>query len=91
MTERVQGCVQTNICFDCQNATGKCSWSRNFTPVQGWYAELSVLGNEHPIVTYHVMECQLFVRDKPRKHTNGMLTEKRNIEWLERKEWKRYD
>lgn len=28
-----------NICIDCANACGGCSWSRDFTPVPGWTAE----------------------------------------------------
>lgn len=24
------------ICWDCKNACGGCSWSKNFTPVEGW-------------------------------------------------------
>ena len=27
------------ICFDCENARGKCSWSKDFIPIPGWKAE----------------------------------------------------
>ena len=26
------------LCWTCQKAAGKCSWSKNFTPVEGWVA-----------------------------------------------------
>ena len=28
-----------SICWECKKICGKCSWSRNFTPVPGWRAE----------------------------------------------------
>ena len=27
------------LCWQCQNATGGCSWSQDFTPVEGWDAK----------------------------------------------------
>ena len=27
------------LCWECENACGKCSWSRDFTPVEGWSAK----------------------------------------------------
>lgn len=26
------------LCWDCEKACGRCSWSKNFTPVEGWNA-----------------------------------------------------
>ena len=26
------------LCWDCEKAVGKCSWSKNFVPVEGWKA-----------------------------------------------------
>lgn len=26
------------LCWDCENACGRCSWSRKFIPVDGWDA-----------------------------------------------------
>lgn len=28
------------LCWKCAKATGKCSWSKNLTPVEGWTAKL---------------------------------------------------
>lgn len=30
--------MSNNLCWNCQNATGGCNWSRNLTPVEGWTA-----------------------------------------------------
>lgn len=27
------------LCWHCQKAAGRCSWSKNFTPIEGWTAE----------------------------------------------------
>ena len=51
------------LCWDCANACSGCSWSRNFTPVQGWIAESTTIvfkhpnGNEHETKTYKIIEC----------------------------------
>ena len=29
----------SQLCWYCDKAGGKCSWSRDFTPVQGWKAK----------------------------------------------------
>lgn len=59
-----------NICFDCKKATGKCSWSKNFTPVPGWTAEpvrtvhkdINRTSGIHIIETYYITACPLFER-----------------------------
>jgi hypothetical protein len=28
----------STLCWDCEKACGKCSWSREFVPVKGWKA-----------------------------------------------------
>ena len=28
----------STLCWECTKNAGKCSWSRNFTPVKGWKA-----------------------------------------------------
>lgn len=68
-----------NICFDCQNACGGCSWTAvdttkrgkpiKFEPVDGWDAELVYRkGNTGTIVkTYSIKSCPQFVPDEPRK------------------------
>ena len=45
------------ICWDCANACGKCNWTKDFTPVEGW--EFIPGKNDSKIVTY----CPEFVRD----------------------------
>lgn len=27
------------LCWECDKACGRCSWSKNFTPVEGWVAK----------------------------------------------------
>lgn len=31
------------LCWSCAKACKKCSWSRNFEPVEGWEAEKTTL------------------------------------------------
>ena len=73
--------MHTNICIDCKNACGGCSWSASapggellFQPVPGWTAErvLLYLGKTPKgprfCHTYHITACPQFVSDPPRKH-----------------------
>ena len=69
---------KTNICIDCQNACGGCSWSEvdpetekvRFEPVPGWTAEKVLLKgiskkSKHQVLeTYHITACPLFVPDE---------------------------
>ena len=64
------------LCWNCQRATGLCSWSEKFIPVEGWVADRNDIRievqNQYTRATkydesYFVRECPLFVRDKPRK------------------------
>lgn len=71
---------KTNICFSCQKACGKCSWSRNFTPVPGWTAKKVMLKvsnyyKKRIIETYHITACPEYVPDPPRKSNNLELSE----------------
>lgn len=87
----------TNICFDCQNACGGCSWTEinpvtkrpRFEPVPGWTAKLVLLnvggtktGNRY-IETYFVTKCPLFIPDAPRKRDNRELTEEQSKDFLD--------
>lgn len=29
----------STLCWDCEKACGRCSWSKSFTPVEGWNAK----------------------------------------------------
>ena len=63
-----------NICIDCKNACGGCSWSEwdsvtdkpRYEPVPGWTAERVLLKLGHrngkPVVvhTYHITACPQF-------------------------------
>lgn len=53
-----------SLCWDCRNATRPmvCSWARDFTPVKGWKATPTRIGNYCPYESYLVRECPLFQR-----------------------------
>lgn len=63
-----------NICFDCKNACGGCSWTEvdqskkekpiRFQPVDGWTATPIINGGE--ITGYHITACPEFVPDERR-------------------------
>lgn len=87
----------TNICFDCQNACGGCSWSElnpdtkrpRFEPVPGWTAKkvLLLIGHNKKgvaalIETYHVTKCPQFIKDEPRKGDKRQLTEEQDKAFL---------
>lgn len=79
-----------NICWDCQKATGGCSWSRNFTPVEGWEAELipyQPWKNKHINFsdTYHITKCPEFVEDEPRANYPAILTPEEDKEFMKGK------
>ena len=57
---------KTTLCWDCQKATGKCSWSEKLIPVEGWTAEPTYTASSD-MHSYRVIECPEFVRDKPKK------------------------
>lgn len=86
----------TNICFDCQNACGGCSWSEidpdtkrpRFEPVPGWTAKKVVLncgtfkGGKVLVETYHITKCPQFIPDVKRKGDKGQLTEAQDKAFL---------
>lgn len=66
---------RANICFDCANACGGCSWSEidpetkrpRFEPVPGWKAypvkrPTNQKKKEQIIKTYRIVACPQFVR-----------------------------
>lgn len=59
--------VNTNICFECANACGGCSWSRDFEPVEGWTAtptkvKVCYVRKKVWEDTYKIDDCPEFVR-----------------------------
>jgi hypothetical protein len=59
-----------SICWDCRRATGFCSWSREFEPVQGWVAEPTEIKSDKAgtgtVSSYEVRKCPLFEMDERR-------------------------
>lgn len=51
------------LCWDCKNATGNCSWSQDFIPVEGWLADEQPPNGAKPSTTYTVYSCPKFERD----------------------------
>lgn len=50
------------LCWDCKNCTGYCSWSHDFTPVEGWTAKPVKKREAGRIIeTYHITACPQFV------------------------------
>lgn len=62
-----------SLCWDCQNACGGCSWSRSFTPVEGWEArptKIKLIPNKEGLEytdSYHVISCPEFIPDEERE------------------------
>ena len=60
--------ARANICFDCKNACGGCSWSARFEPVPGWTATptrfkyFDKAKNTKWTDTFHITECPEFIR-----------------------------
>lgn len=57
------GKVTESICWQCANATdgSKCSWARDFTPVEGWDAiPKRIKFNEYITDSYIVRGCPKF-------------------------------
>ena len=79
---------QANICFDCENATGGCSWSAldpvtgkpQFKPVPGWTATPAVLQAKNGSYrykwdTYSITACPQFVPTPERKVPPDYISE----------------
>ena len=56
----------STICWHCEKASGRCSWSRSFTPVEGWEAiptkheEKLAGGCVREVRSYDVYSCPEF-------------------------------
>ncbi len=55
------------LCWTCKNAVLGCSWSKNFTPVEGWEAvPTKVRGNlelDEWLDSYLVISCPKYIED----------------------------
>lgn len=68
------------LCWTCQNATGKCPWSSSFTPIDGWIASPRTrryydnhIHTYEEIHTFRIKYCPLYIKDEPRRRRNGKL------------------
>lgn len=52
------------LCWSCQNACGGCSWSKSFTPVEGWEAKPT---KHNRIDSFFVTKCPEYIQDEDRK------------------------
>lgn len=62
------------LCWSCAKACKKCSWSRNFEPVEGWEAEKTTLQQPpyRVVQSHRVIRCPEYECDLPAKHmTDG--------------------
>ena len=51
------------ICWRCGKALGGCSWSRSFTPIPGWEAELTGTRSGLRTDSYRIIRCPEFEGD----------------------------
>lgn len=68
----------STLCWDCEKACGKCSWSKKFIPVEGWVAtptKVSIGENQY-IDSFDVYECPEFELLKMLKMPKVAKTEK---------------
>lgn len=70
MKRRSQG-NRSNICIECANSGGRCSWSRDFEPIPGWMATpIQIRGQRNRQLatndSYRITDCPLFERRKDR-------------------------
>lgn len=56
---------EPTLCWDCENACGKCSWSAELKPVKGWKAEKTwvTTQKDHKVESRRVIKCPEFKRD----------------------------
>jgi len=54
------------LCWTCANALKRCSWSRNFSPVEGWDAIPTKIRMDRGIAidSFFVRDCPLYNPDR---------------------------
>ena len=52
----------STLCWECTKNAGKCSWSRNFTPVKDWNAIPTKIKSENGVLieSFDIYECPEF-------------------------------
>lgn len=61
------------LCWECANATGGCSWSKKFIPVEGWTAKRTTMtlgyntGRPRKATSYVVKKCPEYTPDNLRE------------------------
>lgn len=80
---------KANICFDCENACGGCSWTEYDLDKHGMKFELPEGAIAEPcydakgnLYTYHITGCPLFIQTPKRTNTGGMLYDDANEDFL---------
>ena len=66
-TRKYKESKNSTLCWNCEKATGGCSWSRDFTPVEGWKAKPTKIkedGGKTIIDSFIVKKCPEFVADE---------------------------
>lgn len=62
--------MKETICWNCQKATGKCSWSAEGKKIKGWKATptkiKSATAHHIDIDSFIVHKCPLFLKDDPK-------------------------
>ena len=73
----------STLCWDCEKAGGGCSWSKSFTPVEGWTAIPTKVRSDslsiRHIDSFDVYECPEFEPLKLTDEREFMELIKRNI------------
>lgn len=74
----------STLCWDCEKACGRCSWSKSFTPVEGWVAKPTKVKGDSQcrnqlIDSFDVHECPEFEPLKLKDEREFLQLLKRNI------------
>jgi len=73
---------KSTLCWTCQNGyANKCPWMTDFTPVEGWEAEKTVIMDNirEPIDSYLVIKCPMYVKENI-KDNNSNFCNYKNIQ-----------
>ncbi|MBE7092996.1 MAG: hypothetical protein E7365_07470 [Clostridiales bacterium] len=60
---------EDQLCWDCQNALGRCPWSARGEEVEGWTAEKTLIPNgcdSEYTESYKITKCPMFIKDEER-------------------------